>query len=59
MLVIPTTAKLLECAICGRRILVEQNMVGASHNSVTFATCWSCLSDEAKQGCTKRYGVKE
>jgi len=33
----------LKCSICGRKILVEIGLVGASHNILVKATCANCL----------------
>lgn len=44
---------------CGRRILVEQTLFGASHTASTKVCCWDCLTPEQQAAASKKYQLDE
>ena len=52
---IPVHGHLVKCYTCGKSILVETALNGTDHNIAILATCWDCMTDEAKLKAQKMY----
>lgn len=51
------TGELVECQICGRSMLVERALIGASHTVSMIVNCWDCLSPDIKKKAKDAYEI--
>lgn len=56
---LPVVGVLVKCSGCGRKILVEQGLIGISHTIFIKATCWQCLDSKTKEKAQKMYRLEE
>ena len=54
----PVRGEVVRCSKCGRKVLIEQILVGIDHTSETMAVCWDCLDDQAKERAKELYHIK-
>lgn len=48
-----------KCSVCGRKILVERELIGIDHTAGMLVTCWDCLNEEQKKKAKELYGIEE
>ncbi len=53
-----TIGKLRACRICGRKMLVEDVLIGVTHTAETLVHCWDCLAPEIQDRATKMYALE-
>ena len=56
---LPVVSELAKCGQCGKKILLEQVLIGSNHTIKNIVTCWACLTPEQQERVKVTYRLKD